>query len=410
MIFTTRQGRGRGRGSLLGLVFLTLLSSSTVLAQLTNLPDLNTVTDAVTKDDSDSQTTATSDDNTDATSAATTDRTTDRNGRTTATNTDDSTSDATSAASTDTTDDNTSTTASSGSSNAQVTNAPTLTTGGGRPALSLSGLPTIAGAGIPTMIVPNTHKAPYMQKASVPEGTFFIAVGAVLGFLGFCVVAWRAMVAWSVERSVKKAALASVMATDDKTGWPSNPFKSSGPVYTAAPKGSSLSLDALTAQGKPVSTARATPGRQNRPLIPSGGSGLFFSPTASIVQQNQSGMPSSGLANSRSSTYLPAGYYANPSAAAAGGASTTSLGRTGNSPPQSPERGTQRRNPNMLSVNAARNSNNRMSAMSGLGAGQRPISALRDEEQPGMRAPSAYLDDLFGGAGAGPGSGQPRRP
>ncbi|KNG86113.1 hypothetical protein ANOM_004852 [Aspergillus nomiae NRRL 13137] len=49
----------------------------------------------------------------------------------------------------------------------------------------------------PVVTVPPLADAPYMQTSDTPEGTVFIAVGAVLGFLGLALLAWRGMVAWS---------------------------------------------------------------------------------------------------------------------------------------------------------------------------------------------------------------------
>lgn len=61
--------------------------------------------------------------------------------------------------------------------------------------------------GPPVVTVPPTDGAPYMQTSSTPEGAVFIAVGAVLGFLGLAVLAWRGLVAWSVNRSVRQSAM-----------------------------------------------------------------------------------------------------------------------------------------------------------------------------------------------------------
>lgn len=55
-----------------------------------------------------------------------------------------------------------------------------------------------------------------MQTSSTPEGAIFIAVGAVLGFLGLAVLAWRGLVAWSVNRSVRQQAVA--MQSSEKRG------------------------------------------------------------------------------------------------------------------------------------------------------------------------------------------------
>lgn len=72
-------------------------------------------------------------------------------------------------------------------------------------------------SGYPVVTVPPTAGAPYMQTSSTPEGTVFIAVGAVLGFLGLAVLAWRGLVAWSVNRSVRQQA-ATMQSTSEKRG------------------------------------------------------------------------------------------------------------------------------------------------------------------------------------------------
>ena len=297
----------------------------------------------------------------------------------------------------------------------------------------LTGVPSIAGAGIPTMIVPYTADAPFMQKATLPEGTVFIAVGAILGFLGFCVVAWRGMVAYAINQSVKKAALASVMASDTKGGWPANPFKPSGGFYKQAPDGSSMSLDALTSAGRQMTGVRDKP-RVSRNVAPSNGSGLFFSPTASATTGDRvvSGM-GMGIPGNRSSNYLPAGYYASPSAQAAGGAQTTTLGSL------SPLQARAERGRSMISLDQAsppvspgphaRRQGARNSSLAPIGSRDssrvpsRPTSNLLhpsglhsqpsnssllvgnghgEDGLPGSRAPSAYLEDLFENHGNGP--------
>ena len=271
-----------------------------------------------------------------------------------------------------------------------------------------------------------------MQKSSLPEGTVFIAVGAILGFLAFCVIAWRAMVAYTINRSVKKAALASVMASDSKGGWMSNPLKPSGKFYSAAPQGSSLSLDALTSSGKPMAGAHHGNARASRHVAPSDGSGLFFSPTAAGAPG--AGTPMQNLSGQRGSSYLPAGYYASPSAQVGGDrTSTANLGAGlntsypssrlsrlgGGSPPSSPGLHPQRQS----------RGGQRLSAQPGGsrdGSRSRPVSSLTpygnsglysqpsssslavgngiasDDHLPGSRAPSAYLEDLFENHGNGP--------
>ena len=235
-------------------------------------------------------------------------------------------------------------------------------------------------------------------------------------------LAWRGLVAWSINKSVKKAALASIMASDTKSagGWMSNPLgKSSRGVYSHAPDGSSLSLEPLTAAG-----ARASR------IAPSNGSGLFFSPTASTAPGSA---PMAGLPGNRSSSYLPAGYYASPSAQTAGGAASTTLGSSLNpkgrrsrsidpSPPGSP--GPHNRRSNRYSHNPPSSSGLQLPGSRDNSRGpSRPTSTLlppsaglhaqasssslgvntgHGDSLPGSRAPSAYLEDLFENHGNGP--------
>ncbi|KAF8477487.1 hypothetical protein BDZ91DRAFT_615270, partial [Kalaharituber pfeilii] len=131
--------------------------------------------------------------------------------------------------------------------------------------------------------IPPTAGAPFMQKSSLPEGTFFIAVGAALGFLLFSIVAWRAIVAWSLHRSVKRAA-AQANVVDSKAML--RPPQNGGPTgFYAAGVGSSVSLGDLGASRS---------GAAKQPANTS----LFFSPTAGV-----------GGNADRRSAYLPAGYY-----------------------------------------------------------------------------------------------------
>lgn len=264
---------------------------------------------------------------------------------------------------------------------------------------TLSDLPTIAGAGIPTMVVPYTANAPFMQHSTLPRGTVFIVVGAVLAFLGACVLFWRALVAWSINRSVKQAAIASIAGSEkaskswggSTTGY--NPVK--GGLYKDA--GSSMSLEALNAAGKPLKADRNS--KQPPP------DGLFFSPTAQhrMSDANLSGRPLSQVMNNRSSTYLPAGYYATPSAQAAGGATVggnlAPYARNStyeNSPPTTPGYS---RHSHLRTGSREGNGGSRNSYLDAPSRQGRPQS---NDGLPGSRAPSAYLEDLFDNHGAGP--------
>ncbi|EMC91144.1 hypothetical protein BAUCODRAFT_39287 [Baudoinia panamericana UAMH 10762] len=268
------------------------------------------------------------------------------------------TSPSTTATTAHSTSQSTSATTTATSASSASTTATTSTSGA--PAVSLSNLPTIAGAGIPTLIVPDTAHAPFMQKSSLPEGTVFIAVGGVLAFLGACVLLWRGLIAWSVNHSVQKAAMASIRGMSEKAastfggGGGSGGGMGSGrynPIMRGGGnggykemafadggaggggRGSSVSLDALTSAGRHVSNTRprlhsrdfhGAEGIQRENTPPAG---LFFSPTAHAGRGGQSETHAITPAHNRTtSSYLPAGYYASPSAQAGGGATTTTLG------------------------------------------------------------------------------------
>lgn len=230
---------------------------------------------------------------------------------------------------------------------------------------TLPSLPTTkADYHYPPPTVPPTANAPYMQKSNVPEGTVFIAVGGILGLIGLSVLAWRALVAWSVNRSVRRAAMAHSQA-ETKTLLRPNKRKST--MY-ADGAGSTMSLEKL--------------GGNNRnsfapPKMPKTNSGLFYSPTAGA------GMAASG---NRASSYLPAGYYAAGMGPQSQGYTRT--GSFGPSPPGSPALPPSRGNDGSY--------NGRLSHA---GAS---TSSLNVNVPPQGRAPSAYLEDLFESHTPGP--------
>ncbi|KAI4187466.1 MAG: hypothetical protein L6R41_002792 [Letrouitia leprolyta] len=264
-------------------------------------------------------------------------------------------------------------------SDAAPTGLPALETSDGVP----SGLPTRAGQKAPTPTVPPTANAPYMKKSNLPEGTVFIGVGAGLAFIGLVVLAWRGLVAWSLHRSVHKAAMAQsahytqLGDAKSKSKTPGTPFYSQGP-------GSALSLDRLAVTSKGGSkthTARSS---------------LFFSPTAGTGLQNP---------GNRASGYLPAGYYAAGNAAATGGSPMTHIGGG------SPMTGTGAQNnryskaksvghspPGTPSLPPSRGAEVAYGRPSTAGLStQASASTLNLSTAPDGRAPSAYLEDLFEG-------------
>ena len=326
------------------------------------------------------------------------------------------------------------------SASAQVSSAPTsqpATPSDNGPSSSVSAFklpdaPTIAGYGIPTVGVPNTAGAPYMQKSNLPDGAVFIFVGAALGFFGASILAWRGLVAWSLHRSVKRAAQAQTIA--DMKAMTSMPGGRKKGMYNVVGASSNMSLDHLSA-APPGSSQKPFASNTNLGTPPKGPSAtsLFFSPTAGGA---------TGLRDSvvnRGSNYLPAGYYATGNAQAAQGSpvmhiggghnphlSTHSLAMPGNryshrsgvSPPVSPSlapssRGYDRAPPSRDGLSMYnRNSVATLGTPRGIyGHEQGNPSALSlnvpgGTTVPGGRAPSAYLEDLFEHHGGTEGAGR----
>lgn len=242
-----------------------------------------------------------------------------------------------------------------------LTDAPRITGGDSAPTGGgfLTDAPTLTRIGIPTYpaaSVPPTYHAPFMQHSRAPDGTVFIAVGAILGAFGLGILIWRIIVGLLLHRSVERAALAQHDA-NSKASFPAPP----APFYKYTDQGSTMSLGA--ARGNRKSTRGPIP--SNNPSA----SNLFFSPTAAA----------SGNNGNRASAYLPSGFYAsgagNPSQVQS--ISMTNLrpdsqGRSARdsriTPPDSPAFAA-RRNMSTTSLNINSPAN--------------------------VRAPSAYLEDLL---------------
>ena len=330
---------------------------------------------------------------------------------------------------------------STSASTVAVTSAPDLSSTVSLSVFHLTGLPTISGALDPTIGVPDTANAPFMQKSNLPDGTVFICVGAALGFMGAAILAWRGLVAWSLHRSVKRAALAQNLADSKSLLHGPGGHRS---LYTTVGASSTMSLDRLSAAPlKPFSSGGVTGGGNNGggggaagtpPKHTPSASSLFFSPTA--------GSGLHGSAN-RPSSYLPAGYYASGSAQPASGAQMTHVGGSGAppsllglggpasagyqrtrsmgiSPPGSPGLPPSRGNPfdqrpppsrGESSIGYTRSSvagtvgggGGSGSGMYGHGVGSSSNLSLPGASAvAGGRAPSAYLEDLFENHGNGP--------
>ena len=278
--------------------------------------------------------------------------------------------------------DNTSTDATNAATDSATTNAPTTTESvASLPGLSsttntaydgITNAPTVTGGipNYPAPSVPPTYQAPFMQKSSAPNGTVFIAVGAILGFLLLVFLAWRGMVAWSLRRSLERANHQPINYDSVRSEARASMLQNAAPFYSNGP-GSQMSLDHFSA-GRRVASREAA-------------GSLFFSPTAAVgVNQGD---------RRTSSAYLPAGYYA-------AGASNPSLGRPismadfTRGAPQI--QGYQRAQSVVLSPPVSP----LIPPAPGMesfydGDHGRVVSTASLNVAPTARTPSAYLDDLF---------------
>ncbi|KAK1760835.1 vacuolar membrane protein [Echria macrotheca] len=278
------------------------------------------------------------------------------------------------------------------SSSSSSLSLPPLTTPSGA-AGGPTGLPTLSKTvnteipNYPPPTVPPTQNAPFMNHSTLPDGTVFICVGAILGAFGAAILAWRGIVACLLHRSVERATLAQHAANDKLPGAPSQFYKflerDPSPVGGSSPGGgggAGAIAGRIHRKSHRGPTPSATPSQTN----------LFFSPTAG--PGGGTGMASS---SNRDSRFLPSGFYASaapmPGHATGNSISLSTLrpssrgGRMDPSPPHSPMVAPGRNfSASSLSLN-------------------RPPSANE-------RAPSAFLDDLLGDQQIGPGGGAPYHP
>jgi hypothetical protein len=211
----------------------------------------------------------------------------------------------------------------------------------------------------PAPSVPPTNNAPFMRHSSAPDGTVFIAVGAILGALGLGILLWRLIVGILLHRSVDRAAKAQHDETA-KTAFPAPP----APFYKYTDTGSAMSLSA----GRGVRRTNRGPVLSSAPSA----SNLFFSPTAAA---------SSNGPGNRSSAFLPSGFYA-AGTSSPGGQHDHSISMTNLRPDSRGYFGTPTRPspPDSPSFQARRDISN---------------STLNLHRPPSQRAPSAFLEDLL---------------
>ncbi|KAL8419327.1 hypothetical protein RB594_002522 [Gaeumannomyces avenae] len=293
-----------------------------------------------------------------------------------------------------------------GTADTSVRDIPNITSpgSGGGPATlptlsrTLDAIPTYPPPGVPP-----TNQAPFMQHSTMPEGTVFIAVGAILGAFGLTVLVWRAVIACLLHRDVERAALAQHAANDKAAGsFPTPPapfyksYNESGSNPNLLAGGMGAGAAGLGPAGSSASLAGRGVRRTHRGPTPSATpsqSNLFFSPTAT------SGLGGGGgSVSNRDSRFLPSGFYA----AGAGSPNpprhehSISLSNlrpdsrgharavSGMTPPESP------------AMHPTRQGSN-LGHTSGPGGIQRNVSttSLNLNTPPVGRAPSAYLDDML---------------
>ncbi|KAF5553969.1 hypothetical protein FMEXI_2170 [Fusarium mexicanum] len=228
-------------------------------------------------------------------------------------------------------------------------------------------MPTLTGykpiPTYPAASVPPTNNAPFMRHSSAPDGTVFIAVGAILGALGLAILLWRLIVGILLHRSVERAAKAQ-HDENAKTGFPAPP----APFYKYTDTGSTMSLSA----GRGVRRTTRGPVLSSTPSA----SNLFFSPTAAA---------SGNGAGNRGSAFLPSGFYA-AGTSSPGGQHENNISMTNLRPDSRGHFGT-----------PSRHTLNPSPPDSPSFQGRRDISnsTLNLNRPPSQRAPSAFLEDLL---------------
>jgi hypothetical protein len=268
---------------------------------------------------------------------------------------------------------------------------------------------------------PPVADAPFMHRSTAPQGTVFIAVGAILGAFAIAVIAWRGIIACLLHRNVERAAAAQYAANDKAAlfALPSAPFyqqtapSASGSRLRHDSPGPNMSSSGpLGGGGMPTAGAPGTGVRRtNRNTTPSATPSminLFYSPTATGNPVSSAGNPAS-QGGDRTSRYLPSGFYPAPAAAASASNLHPDSPRVASgvwspqsavhhhqhnlsrhslnpSPPESPLPSPGLHHPHHLS------------SVSSLGLNSQQYSSVPTQPppaSPGVRAPSAFLDDLL---------------
>lgn len=216
--------------------------------------------------------------------------------------------------------------------------------------------------------------------------------------------------AWSIHRSVRRAALAQSSKYRRDKVQPNNGHSKAN-LYNSH-RGSTLSFDQLrspvmggnNANGNANSNANANASANSN--ANSTRESLFFSPTAGGGMQGGA---------KRGSGYLPAGYYAAGNSAPGGGMGMTHIGGGGSGLSNPNHRYSRARSmgpspPRSPSLPPSRGNDGGLGRPSTVGLSMHASnSSLNLSVPPQGRAPSAYLEDLFESHPSGSDLGMDRR-
>lgn len=244
-----------------------------------------------------------------------------------------------------------------------------------KPTATLSRLvmPTLSSTGVPlpTVTVPSNSNNPFMAQSNMPEGTVFIAVGAILGGIVAAVFAWHIVLALVHKRTVRKFNDAYAAGSDR--------------LYTESkPRYRDVEAGRTGASGPASAGSPRDPGSgSTRSMI---NSGLFFSPTAEVMHSVNHHM------GPGTTTYNPAtsGLDSMTSTMGSGGGGGAGVGIA----TRSSRASNSYLSPGVAAMqgSSARSAKN-MSMYSVGSSSYRPAPSKPAAE---VRAPSAYLDDFLG--------------
>ncbi|KAK9457578.1 hypothetical protein V1511DRAFT_445807, partial [Dipodascopsis uninucleata] len=303
-------------------------------------------------------------------------------------------------------DSSTSTITSSASATSKTTTVIVITASNtyndGSSSTSMYVLPTYSSSMIahPTPTIPYTADNPFIHQSSAPEGTVFIAVGSIIGGIVLAVLGWRALVAYSLHKSISQASrvpysIEHKSGANNRVGTSffggnKNHRRSQSNMafvgrnstsFYAGGAGSAVSLDQLTSTGRTVTDNRPlTASYDDHSAMPTTAplfhGSTFYSPTAGAIGMAAHGGATLGASlspaagSNRSSTYLPAGFYG---AQSSGGAASSTASLTARYSNLTPSHG---RSPSPAHIPSR-------------------ASALNVPPVQGQRVPSAYLDDFL---------------